>query len=222
MTILVCLDRDGTVNEDKNNFLGKTENWKSQVKFLPGVVQGIKLLNQISNLEIFIITNQAGVALADEEFKYLTEQRYREVSEYMIQQLAKKGARITGVFGCPYVDLKYAEKSKKRGRTINPEYLIDNHSDWKPNPGMVKKAAESLGKTLEQCEIYFIGDRLSDVQTGLNAGGIGILVSSSKTKELGDEEKVQQLKLQYPRKVYIAKDFLDAAEHVISSLKKSE
>lgn len=221
MAILVCLDKDGTVNEDKNDFLGKTQDWKSKVKFLPGVIRGIKLLNKISDLEIFIITNQAGVALVGPEFDVLTEERYQEVSEYMIQQLAKKQAVIRGVFGCPYVDLKYAEKSKQRGRTINPKYLIDNHPDWKPNPGMVKRAAESLGKALQQCEIYFIGDRLTDVQTGLNAGGTGILVSSFKTQELGDEEKTRQLQSQYPNRIYIAKDFLDAAKYIAARVQNS-
>ena len=153
MTILVCLDRDGTINEDKNDFLGSTLDWKSKVKFLPGVVKGIRLLNQISDLEIFIITNQAVVALTGTEFDMLTEQRYKEVNEYMIEQLAKKEAGIKGFFGCPYVDLKYAEKSKQRGRTINPKYVVDNHPDLKPNPGMVEKAAKYLGKNLQECEV---------------------------------------------------------------------
>jgi D-glycero-D-manno-heptose 1,7-bisphosphate phosphatase len=221
MTILVGLDRDGTINEDNNDFLGKTEDWKSRVKFLPGVIEGINLLNQISNTEIFIITNQAGVALADEEFKELTEQKYQEVSRYMIQELAKQGAIIKGVFGCPYIDLKYAEKSRQRGRQVNPEYVKDNHPDWKPNPGMIKKAAESLGKTLDQCQIYMMGDRLTDVQTGLNAGGTGILVSSVKTQELGDKEKTKQLQLQYPNRIYIAKDFFDAAKYIAARVQNS-
>ena len=176
MTILVCIDRDGTINEDNNDFLGKTQDWKAKVKFLPGIIQGIRLLNQIPNSKIFIITNQAGVALTDKEFKELTEQRYQEVNEHIVQELAKQGAIIRGVFGCPYIDSKYAEKSKQRGRTVDPKYIIDNHPDLKPNPGMIEKAAKSLGKSLEQCQIYMIGDRLTDVQTGLNAGGIGILV----------------------------------------------
>jgi histidinol-phosphate phosphatase family protein len=221
MTILVCLDRDGTINKDENYFLGSRENWKSQIEFLPGVIQGIKLLNQIPDLEIFVITNQAGVALIGKEFDALTEERYQKVSGYMIQQLAKQGARIKGAFGCPYVDLKYAEKSRQRDRTINPKYLVNNHPDLKPNPGMIEKAAKSLGKTLQECKVYFIGDRLTDVQTGLNAGGIGILVTSFKTKELGDEAKVQQLNLQYPNRVYIAKDFLDAVEYIKRDLKRT-
>lgn len=214
MTILVCLDRDGTINKDENYFLGSTADWKSKIEFLPGVTEGIKLLNKISDLEIFIITNQTGVALMGSEFEKLTEERYREVSEYIIQQLAKQGALIRGVFGCPYIDLKYAEKSKQKGRQINPEYIIENHHDRKPNIGMVEKSAKFLGKTLQECKIYVVGDRIADVQTGLNAGGRGILVTSFKTRELGDEEKVKELKTRYPERIYIAKDFLDAAKYI--------
>ena len=62
MTTLVCLDRDGTINKDENYFLGSKPDWKSQIEFLPGVVKGIKLWNKISDLEIFIITNQASIS----------------------------------------------------------------------------------------------------------------------------------------------------------------
>ncbi|MDP2926306.1 MAG: HAD-IIIA family hydrolase [Nanoarchaeota archaeon] len=214
MTILVCLDRDGTINKDDNDFWGSTPDWKQRLIFLPGVIEGIKLLNQISGIEIFIMTNQAGVALVGPEFDELTEERYKETSEYMIELLKIQGAYIRGVFGCPYIDLKYLEKSKKRNKKVNIDYVIDNHPDWKPNIGMIKKAAESLGKTIIDCEIYFIGDRLTDVQTGLNAGGTGILVPESKTRELGDVKKVIELGKTYKNRIYIAKDFLDAAEYI--------
>jgi len=214
MTILVCVDRDGTINRDENYFLGKDPHWKQQLEFLPGVVEGIKLLNQISDLKIFINTNQSGVALSGEEYKPLTNERYEETNNYMIQKLKEQGATINGVFGCSHIDLAYVEKSLKRGRTVNFDYVRINHPDWKPNPGMVKKAAASLGKTLAECKVYFIGDRLTDVQTGLNAGGTGILIEESKTKELGDKEKVRKLQEKYPIRIYIASDFLDAAQYI--------
>src|SRR3989344_252885 len=102
MKILVCVDRDGTINKDENYFVGKTSDWRSKIEFLPGIIEGIKLLNQVPNLEIFIITNQAGVALKGPEFDSLDEKRYQEVNEYMIQLLKSNGAVIRGYFGCPY------------------------------------------------------------------------------------------------------------------------
>ena len=48
MAIIICSDRDGTITKDENYYLGSQENWKELVQFLDTVVEGIKLLNQIS------------------------------------------------------------------------------------------------------------------------------------------------------------------------------
>ena len=68
MYTLVFSDRDGTINLDKNFYLGSSSNWREQVSFLDGVVDGIKLINQIPNSRFFILTNQSGVALEGGNF----------------------------------------------------------------------------------------------------------------------------------------------------------
>ena len=211
---LVGLDRDGTINKDDNYLLGSSNDWREQVEILPGVVEGIRRLNALSDLEVFIITNQAGVALKGPQFDLLDEKRMHEVNDYIIGLLSEQDAKVRGCFTCPFVDLKYVEKSRKRGREVHEHYIIDNHPDLKPNTGMLRKAAESLGLTLEQCSFDFIGDRLSDVQMGLNANGRGILIPSVKTIELGDVAKVEALKKSYSDRVYVASDFLDAARYI--------
>ena len=214
MTILVCLDRDGTINRDENYFLGSKPYWKKQVEILPKVIEGIKVLNKISDLEIFIVSNQSGVALNSPEFNLLDETRANEVNQYLIELLKQNNAKIRGSFICPYVTEKYAEKSRERGREVNEIYIQDNHPDMKPNIGMIERAAESIGKDLEKIKLYYVGDRLTDVQTGLNAGGVGILITSYKTRELGDEIKVKELQRTNSNRFYIAKNFLDAAEYI--------
>jgi HAD superfamily hydrolase (TIGR01662 family) len=211
---LVGLDRDGTINVDDNYLLGISDNWRSQVELLPGVVEGIRLLNTLSGLEVFIISNQAGVALKGPKYDLLDEKRMHEVNDYIIGLLDEKGAKIRGCFLCPFIDLKYVEKSRQRGREVHEDYVFDNHPDLKPNIGMLRKAAECLGLTLEECSVDFIGDRSSDVQMGLNANGRGILVPSVKTIELGDVAKVEALRKSYPDRIYIASDFLDAARYI--------
>jgi len=220
MTVLVCLDRDGTVNKDDNYFLGSSQEWKKQLKILPNVVKGIKQLNQLKDFEVFIITNQAGVALIGPKFDLLDEKRMHQVNQHIIDTLKEKGAKVKGYFACPFVDNKYVEKSKSKGRLVNPNYVKDDHPDLKPNIGMIKKAAKSIKKKLKYCEVFFIGDRASDVEMGINANGTGILVSGPKTKELGDLEKVNQLKEKYKERVYIAKDFLDAVNYIKLNVKK--
>ncbi len=73
---------------------------------------------------------------------------------------------------------------------------------------MIEKALAQLNARKDNCKTYMLGDRASDVEMGLNAGGIGILIESSKTKELGDIEKV----LKMGDKAYVSKNYLDAAQ----------
>lgn len=215
MINLVCLDRDGTINEDYNIYLGRSKDWKFQVKILPGVIEDIKKLNQVSNLEIFVVTNQSGVALEGKEFSEFTLERMHEVNKYILNILREEGAFIRGYFACPFVDYKYAEKARLEGRKLNPEFVRQNPSDLKPNIGMVKRAAKSLGKTLDECRIYVVGDRITDVQLGLNSGGKGILIENPRTIRREDIEKTRKLAQEEVGRVYLAKNFLDATEYIL-------
>lgn len=120
-TILICLDRDGTINLDENFYLGSKPHWKNQLEFLPGVVEGIRLLNEIPNSKIVIVTNQSGVALGGTDFEMLTEDRAREVNEHIIAELGKLGARVDGYRLCPYVTSEYAKKAAEKGRVVRDE-----------------------------------------------------------------------------------------------------
>ena len=216
MATLVMLDRDGTVNEDHNNYLGSSENWKEEVKFLPGVVEGIRLINHIPGLETFILTNQAGVALGK-----FDEKRMHEVNEYIVDELKRNGATVRGYFACPFVDSKYVEKAKSRGQEVDQKYLDNDCKDMKPSTGMIEKAAMSLGLKKYQYDVYVIGDRKSDIEMAIRAEGTGILIPSLKTYELGDVNSVNKLK----EKVYgihIMKNFFDAAEYIYTKHFSSE
>ena len=121
--IVVCSDRDGTINKDENYYLGKSPDWKDQVEFLPGVVEGIKRINTIPNSKFFIITNQSGVAVSydpnDPDFPNLDEERMHEVNRYIIEQLTLAGAHIDDYFACPYIDTKYEAKAEEKGRLVD-------------------------------------------------------------------------------------------------------
>lgn len=217
--ILVCSDRDGTINADEDYYLGKSPNWKSQIEFLPGVVKGIKLLNKIPNLDFFIITNQSGVAIShdknDSEFVNLTEERMHDVNAEIINRLRDKNAKITNYFACPFVDSEYVNSALKKGRTINSRYICNNHPDRKPAIGMIEKAVKSLGKVLDECDIWMIGDRYSDVQTGINAGGRSILIERNSLPE--DITKAFSAAEIYPDRVFLAFNFYRAAQKVAES-----
>ncbi|MCK5107179.1 MAG: HAD-IIIA family hydrolase [Nanoarchaeota archaeon] len=204
--VVILLDRDGTINKDKNYYLGSADNWKQQLEFLPGVVEGLRLLNQILNFHVFIVTNQSGVSL--DIFPNFTEERMHEVNEYIIQELTKQGVRIDFYFACPFVDNAYVEKSKLKGRTLNHKYIINNHPDLKPNTGMADKALAYLNLKKEDCSLFMVGDRYFDMVFAKNIDAFGILVESHKTRELGDTERIKQMGF------YVAKDFLDAVKKI--------
>jgi len=214
--IVVFSDRDGTINKDENYYLGSNPKWKEQLSFLEGVIEGIHLINKIHDSELFILTNQSGVAMQGGDFDNLTVERMHEVNRYIIDELRKNGCRVTGYFACPYVDKKYAEKARNNGMNVNPAFIVDNNSDLKPNIGMIEKALMQLNVERERARIYMIGDRASDIEMGLNAGGIGILIESFKTKELGDIDKVRKM----GDKVYVAHNYLDAARIIERDVKE--
>lgn len=131
------LDRDGTINEDKN-YLYKPEDFK----FIESTVNLCKLAQEKGYL-LIVITNQSGVARG-----YYSEDDMNKCNEYMTNELAKRGIKITEVFCCPYLD--------------------SIHPDRKPNPGLFIKAKEKYNIDMEN-SISF-GDKDRDIEAAQKAG----------------------------------------------------
>jgi HAD superfamily hydrolase (TIGR01662 family) len=206
--VLICIDKDGTIEYDKHFHLGHQRNWKSKLHLLEGVANGIKRLNKIPGVRIYIITNQPGVAVKN--YPLLTHDRSEEVCEYVIDRLGGYGAHIHGYEVCGKASLKYvARKEKEKAGFKFDKKLVGNFSCVKPKIGMIKNALKKEGWSLDDTQIYVIGDRRSDVKCGLNAGGYGILVPFGNRSE--EVDKVR--KLDSP-KVYVARDFLDGCGFV--------
>ena len=75
---------------------------------------------------------------------------------------------------------------------------------------MLFAAMEKEGMDKGKTRVYMIGDRASDVETGLNARGIGILVPSESQR--GQDEKVKAMK---NASAFIANDFEGAADLIL-------
>ncbi|MDO8516264.1 MAG: HAD-IIIA family hydrolase [bacterium] len=214
--ILICADRDGTINLDENFYLGSKPHWKSQLEFLPGVVEGIKLLNRIPNTKFVIVTNQAGIALEGDEFLSLTEERGHEVNQHIVDELTKLGCRVDGYQLCPYVTSAYAKKAADKGRVVAPRYIKDDARCLKPNIGMLEDAATMFGEKLENIKKKFvIGDRATDIEMGIRGNCTSVLIESFKTRELGDVEKVLAMQKDAPPgDILLVADFLEAARYI--------
>ncbi|PIN94470.1 hypothetical protein COU53_03575 [Candidatus Pacearchaeota archaeon CG10_big_fil_rev_8_21_14_0_10_30_48] len=209
--ILLCVDRDGTLIYDDHYFLGKDNYWKSKVKILPKIVEGMKLLDKTFPNCIcrFILSNQPGVAIQD--FKRLTLKRANDVCKEVALIFKRKGAFFDGCIICPHVSLDYVKKHPEYN--FDKKYVQKECNCFKPNIGMIEDALAKKKLDKKNTYIYVIGDRESDILTALNAKGVGILVPFEKNLE--ELEKVKDLKNKYPKQVFIAKDFLGAIQCVI-------
>ena len=207
MKKIICIDRDGTLIYDTKEhlFLGCQTDWKEKVNILPTVVEGIKKLHELEDVRIYMITNQSGVAV--KELPLLTEKKAEEVCQYIMEKLAEKGAVLDGFFICPHADQEYF-KTHPQFTPIHKQ--VCSCECIKPAIGMVKDALEKENINIDEASLYVIGDRASDVQTGISAGGQGILIPFDQ--QPGEKEKIVKLHLD---KVTVAEDLIHAADSII-------
>jgi D-glycero-D-manno-heptose 1,7-bisphosphate phosphatase len=208
-SVLVGIDRDGTIIKDAD-FLGRNENWKVEVQVLPGAVEGIRKLKSYPEILAIVASNQSGVARG-----YFDEKRIQEINEHINALLKKEDADIKKWYFCPFVEKAYGEKYKLAAD--NP-YVKETHYR-KPGIGMLQQAAIDHSLKLEDfVSVWFVGDKLADVETGLNANGNGIYIPSEK--EAKDKPKVEELMKKRPGRVFIAKDLSEAADIILDSIYK--
>ncbi|WDE09924.1 D-glycero-beta-D-manno-heptose 1,7-bisphosphate 7-phosphatase [Thalassomonas haliotis] len=154
MAKALFLDRDGIINID-HGYVHKIDDFE----FVDGIFELCRLA-VAKGYEIFVITNQAGIArglygVAD--FEILTS--------WMLMQFKEQGINIKEVFYCPHHPTKGVNEFKMTCQCR------------KPAPGMILQAQEKHKIDLEQS--IFIGDKPSDMQAA-EAAGISnrILVAS--------------------------------------------
>jgi len=113
---LVILDRDGTINEDRDDFVKSPEEWVP----LPGALEAIARLNH-AGWQTVIATNQSGLGRGLFDMAALNAMHAK-----MNSALARVGGRIGAVFFCPHA----------------PE---DQCSCRKPLPGLYEQICERFG-----------------------------------------------------------------------------
>jgi D-glycero-D-manno-heptose 1,7-bisphosphate phosphatase len=118
---LIILDRDGTINEDRDDFVKSPEEWVP----LPGALEAIARLNH-AGWHTVLATNQSGLGRGLFDMAMLNAMHAR-----MNQMLAKHGGRIDAVFFCPHA----------------PEEQCDCR---KPLPGLMRQIGERYGVDLSE------------------------------------------------------------------------
>jgi D-glycero-D-manno-heptose 1,7-bisphosphate phosphatase len=89
---LVILDRDGTINEDRDDFVKSVDEWRP----LPGSLEAIARLNQ-AGWHTVVATNQSGLGRGLFDMSTLNAMHSK-----MNQMVARQGGRIDAVFFCPH------------------------------------------------------------------------------------------------------------------------
>lgn len=153
----IFLDRDGVINEDFGWIASPEE-----LKIYPFAAKAIARANEAGFL-VIVVTNQSVIARG-----LCSMEMLKRIHAKMIKELAAEGARVDGIFFCPHHP-GYGEGELCGCR--------------KPEIGLVDKAIREFG--IEPAESYMIGDKTSDIQTGINTGMQTILVRTGKAGKDG-------------------------------------
>ena len=183
LTPAVFFDRDDTLNVD-TGYLGDPE----KVKLFEGVGVGIRKLKDEYGFKIIVISNQSGIARG-----LITENQVNMVNNRINQLLNEFGTSIDAFYFCPF----------------HPEYSSPKQALCrKPSPRLVFKAAEDMELDLEKS--YFVGDKVTDIECGINAKLKTILFDYKK-----DEEKIISLKMKNKTPNFNTDNFLNACDFII-------
>jgi len=142
----VFLDRDGTIIVEQEDLYDPAE-----VVFIDGVFDALRNL-RAAGFRLVVATNQSGI-----DRGIFTLEQYRIVEKYIADVLAREGIALDGVYFCP-----------------NHPSVSGDAECRKPKTGMFREAARNLG--LDLARSIYVGDRLRDVQPGIELGGWPIMV----------------------------------------------
>jgi len=119
---------------------------------IPEAIQTVKELNENEFL-VIVISNQSGVARG-----FFSQKNVEAIHQKIKEDFLKMGAAIDAFYYCPH----------------HPD---EGCCCRKPSPKMVVTAAKRFQIDLGRS--YFVGDKLSDVKTGLAAGCKTVLLKSN-------------------------------------------
>jgi D-glycero-D-manno-heptose 1,7-bisphosphate phosphatase len=114
-----------------------------EVVIFPGAAAALKRL-QDAGFKLFIVSNQSGVGRG-----YFTLADVASVHQHLVAEFAREGVRFDKIYVAPE-----SPNQPSRGRKPSPQFLFD--------------ARDEFGVDLAQS--YLIGDKMSDLECGWNAG----------------------------------------------------
>lgn len=143
------LDRDGVINEEKGN---SYVLHRGEFVFYENVHFALKILADVFGI-IVMVTNQKGVGKG-----LMTLEDLEDIHTYMQQNIVAAGGRIDKVFYCTDLD--------------------NNSFNRKPNHGMALQAKTAYPQ-IDFSKTIMVGNKLSDMQFGRNAGMFTVYIAST-------------------------------------------
>ena len=169
----VFLDRDATINVGVPKY--ERVDSLDKVELLPQTLQALRLLATME-FKVFFVTNQGGIG---EGLIGMAE--FKAINNKVLDLISPSGVKITKTYLCPHG-------------------YDDDCACRKPKPKLLLDAANEFDIDLRSS--YMIGDRPTDVQTGLNAGTKTILVMTGHKTAVHDQAN------------YIAADLFEAVKYI--------
>ena len=143
------IDRDGVVNHEKK------EDYILNIdefRFYDGANEAFRILDRHFG-KIILVSNQRGVGKGR-----MSEHDLQEIHRFMQQEIEAAGGRLDHIYYCTATSEK--------------------HPDRKPNPGMAFKAAREI-PGIDLSRSLVIGNKLSDMQFGRNAGMFTVFAATT-------------------------------------------
>jgi D-glycero-D-manno-heptose 1,7-bisphosphate phosphatase len=168
----VFLDRDGTLIVDPPDLRVDSI---SDIHLFPDTLKALSLLASL-DFGVIEITNQAGIAEGR-----INRTDFETINNKVLEIIESSGVKVLKTYMCPHA----------------PE---DNCVCRKPKPYLILQAARDF--TIDLAESYLIGDRLSDIEAGLNAGTKTILVKTANVPVSSDQA------------TYTAANLLEAVQYI--------
>jgi len=172
---IVFLDRDGTFIQDP---LDERVDREDKIELFPDTIDALKYLAE-NDFAVVVVTNQAGISEGR-----INKDDFHRIHRKVLEMLEPSGVKILKTFMCPHDS-------------------NDGCDCRKPKPKMLLEALDEFGAIPEHT--YYVGDNVSDIEAGINAGMKTVLVETARNK-----------KVVAPRATYSAPSLLDAVQYIVS------
>lgn len=145
------LDRDGVINQEKD---GSYIFTVAEFHFYAGAKEALGRLSRLFDY-VIIVTNQRGIGKG-----LMTVTQLKEIHQYLIHAVEEAGGKIDAVYFAPQVET--------------------DHQQRKPNIGMALEARKDF-PDIDFSKSVMVGNNLSDMQFGKNAGMKTIFITTTQT-----------------------------------------